>query len=63
MAESAFIVRVPEAEPHVAHLRERFDPMALLGVPAHITLLYPFLSPEQIAARQSSERPARSRLR
>jgi 2'-5' RNA ligase len=48
MAESAFIVRVPEAEPQVAHLRERFDPMALLGVPAHITLLYPFLSPEQI---------------
>lgn len=48
MPLSAFIVRVPEAEPHVAHLRERFDPSARLGVPAHITLLYPFMSPERI---------------
>src|SRR5262249_10404176 len=50
MPESALIVRVPEAEPHVAHLRERHDPAAQLGVPAHITLLFPFLSPERITA-------------
>ena len=50
MAESAFIARVPEAEPYVAHLREQFDPSAKLGVPAHITLLYPFMSPELIGA-------------
>lgn len=50
MAQSAFIVPVPEAEPFVARLRERFDPSARLGVPAHITLLYPFMSPEQISA-------------
>jgi 2'-5' RNA ligase len=49
MAQSAFIVRVPEAEPRVAHWRERFDPSARLGVPAHITLLYPFMSPELIS--------------
>ena len=48
MAESAFIARVPEAEPYVALLREQFDPSAKLGVPAHITLLYPFMSPERI---------------
>lgn len=48
MAQSALIVRVPEAEPYVAHWRERFDPSARLGVPAHITLLYPFMSPELI---------------
>ena len=48
MAESAFAVNVPEAESYVAVLRERFDPSAKLGVPAHITLLYPFMSPEQI---------------
>jgi 2'-5' RNA ligase len=48
MAESAFAVNVPEAEPYVATLRERFDPTAKLGVPAHITVLYPFMSPEQI---------------
>lgn len=50
MAESAFIVRVPEVESHVARLRERFDPAARLGVPAHVTLLFPFLSPDRISA-------------
>jgi len=29
-------------------LREQFDPAARLGVAAHITLLYPFMSPELI---------------
>lgn len=47
-AESAFAVNVPEAEPYVAALRDRFDPAAKLGVPAHITVLYPFLPPGQI---------------
>jgi 2'-5' RNA ligase len=50
MAESAFAVNVPEAEPYVGSLRERLDPAARLGVPAHITVLYPFLPPEQIDA-------------
>ncbi|HEX7441465.1 MAG TPA: 2'-5' RNA ligase family protein [Caldimonas sp.] len=48
MSQSAFIVRVPEAEPYVATLRERLDPSARLGVPAHVTLLYPFMAPERI---------------
>jgi 2'-5' RNA ligase len=48
VAESAFIACVPEAEPYVAHLRAQFDPSAKLGVPAHITLLYPFMAPELI---------------
>ena len=48
MPESAFIVRVPEAEPHVSHYREQYDSSARLGVPAHITVLYPFMSPELI---------------
>jgi 2'-5' RNA ligase len=46
--ESALVVNVPEAEPYVGALRERFDPVAKLGVPAHITVLYPFIPPEQI---------------
>jgi 2'-5' RNA ligase len=29
-------------------LREQFDPAAQLGVPAHITVLYPFMPPELI---------------
>src|SRR6266702_3770165 len=48
MAESAFIVRVPEAEAWVGALRERFDASVKLGVPAHITVLVPFMSPERI---------------
>ena len=62
MSQSAFIVRVPEAEPHVAHWRDRFDPSARLGVPAHITLLFPFMSPEliSIAVREQLSRLAAS---
>lgn len=48
LAESALIVRVAEAEPHVAHLRAMHDPVASLGVPAHITVLYPFVAPAAI---------------
>jgi 2'-5' RNA ligase len=43
--ESALILPVPEAEPLVAEWRERYDPAAARGVPAHITLLYPFVPP------------------
>jgi len=50
MAESGFIVCVPEAEAIVGSLRERFDSSARLGVPAHITVLFPFMSPENINA-------------
>ena len=48
MAKSAFIVRVPEAEPCVGALRERFDPSARLGVPAHVTVLFPFMAPDLV---------------
>jgi 2'-5' RNA ligase len=51
LAESAFIVRVASAEPHVRELREKWDPAARLGVPAHVTVLFPFLSPERIDAK------------
>lgn len=47
-ATSALIVAVPEAEPHVADLRQRYDPSAPLGAPAHVTVLYPFLPPHRI---------------
>jgi hypothetical protein len=48
MAISAFIVPVPAAEPLVGDLRRRYDETAALGVPAHITLLVPFMAPERI---------------
>jgi 2'-5' RNA ligase len=34
------IVRVPEVEPYVSKLRERFDPAARRGLGAHVTLLH-----------------------
>jgi 2'-5' RNA ligase len=46
--ESAVIVAVPEAEDAVASWRARLDSAAGRGVPAHITVLYPFLPPEQL---------------
>lgn len=48
MPISAFAVKVPAAEPIAADLRRRFDPTVALGVPAHITLLVPFMDPERI---------------
>ena len=39
---SGLIIEVPEAEPAVARHRERLDASAPLGVPAHITVLFPF---------------------
>lgn len=41
--ESAIILAVPEAEPLVGDLRLRGDVSAAAGVPAHVTLLYPFV--------------------
>lgn len=48
MPESALIVEVPEAEPLVGAFRHRFDPSAAVGVPAHITVLYPFRDPNTL---------------
>jgi len=49
MPISALVVQVPAAESLVAELRQRFDATAQLGVPAHITLLVPFMDPRHIA--------------
>ena len=48
MSETGFVVQVPEAESRVRSLRERFDPVARAGVPAHITVLFPFMAPESV---------------
>jgi 2'-5' RNA ligase len=50
-SESALVVPVPEAEALVKPFRDRHDPSAAVGVPAHITLLYPFKPPAAIDAR------------
>jgi 2'-5' RNA ligase len=47
---SGLIIEVPEAEPAVRQHREQLDANALLGIPAHLTVLYPFMPPETIDA-------------
>lgn len=46
--ESAVVVRVPEADLVVAGHRARLDPAASWGVPAHVTVLYPFVAPVRL---------------
>ncbi|MGO4957271.1 2'-5' RNA ligase family protein [Luteococcus sp. Sow4_B9] len=52
--ESSLLLVVPEAEPAVHEHRARFDLAARVGVPAHITVAYPFkpfdvMSPDDLA--------------
>jgi 2'-5' RNA ligase len=46
--ESALIIPVPEVEPIVEPVRWQYDAMARLGIPAHITLLYPFYPGQEV---------------
>jgi 2'-5' RNA ligase len=46
--ESALVCLVPEAEALVGPWRDRHDPSAATGMPAHVTLLYPFKPPGTI---------------
>jgi 2'-5' RNA ligase len=45
---SAVVVPIPEAEPRVGALRAALDPSAVLGVPAHVTIMFPFVPPARI---------------
>ncbi len=46
--ETAVIVPVPEADPLVGRWRHRLDPAESWGVPAHLTVLYPFVEPAAV---------------
>jgi 2'-5' RNA ligase len=46
--QTALLATVDEAEPLVGHWRRRFDSSAAAGVPAHVTVLIPFLDIERI---------------
>ena len=48
--ESAILIKVPQVEFLVGRHRRNFDPSENWGVPAHVTLLYPFLAPSVIDA-------------
>lgn len=47
MPRSALIIVVPEAEPLVHEWRLRYD-NAELGIPAHVTLIFPFVDADEI---------------
>jgi 2'-5' RNA ligase len=46
--QSALVVLIPEAEGLVKPFRDRFDPSAAKGMPAHITILFPFKPPPEL---------------
>jgi hypothetical protein len=53
--ESALIVEVPAAEPVVGRYRSELDPNARLGIPAHITVLAPFMPADRLGQQERSE--------
>ncbi len=46
--ETALLVPLPEAEPLVGPWRQRYSLDARKGVPAHVTVMFPFLPPSEI---------------
>ena len=57
--QSALLILVPAAEPAVGEHRARLDASARDGVPAHLTVLYPFLPPAgRSHSRDAAGRPA-----
>lgn len=46
--QSVVVVLVPEAEPVVGRHRAVLDGAAAVGMPAHVTVLYPFVAPPAI---------------
>jgi hypothetical protein len=53
VTRSALIVTIPEAEEAVAPHRAQFDEAAAFGIPAHVTVLFPFMPPSEVNARGS----------
>jgi 2'-5' RNA ligase len=49
---TALIVAVPEAEAFVGEIRRVHDWSASVGVPAHITILFPFAAPDEVDERE-----------
>ncbi|MGW4410168.1 2'-5' RNA ligase family protein [Nonomuraea sp. NPDC004702] len=45
---TALVAAIPEAEPLVGPWRSRLDAAAADGVPAHVTILYPFLDRDRL---------------
>ncbi|RYY78127.1 MAG: 2'-5' RNA ligase family protein [Comamonadaceae bacterium] len=48
MSRTALVMPIPEAEDRFGDLRRRLDPDAAHGLPAHVTVLFPFLPLDQV---------------
>ncbi len=55
LAGSAIVIPVPEADPVVDRWRRRFDPGAVAGIPAHITLIVPWLARDRVDDEKLAE--------
>ena len=53
--QTALLARVDPAQPLVEPWRLRYDPAAASGVPAHVTVLYPFLHVDRLDAATLDE--------
>src|SRR5690348_16462109 len=49
--QSALIVTIPEAEKAVTLHRAQLDDAAGFGIPAHVTVLFPFIPPSELNAQ------------
>ena len=47
--QTGLVVVVHEATDAVGPVRDAFDPYAWIGVPPHVTVLYPFVPPELVS--------------
>lgn len=50
MSQTILLIPVTEAEEIVSPWRKKYDPSAIRGIPAHITILFPFKSSELISS-------------
>ena len=53
--QSAVLIPVPQADSVVGRWRYEHDPVAAAGVPAHVTLVVPWLPPDEIVAADLEE--------
>lgn len=52
MSSSGLVLLVPELAPLIDDIRARHDPAWRQGMPAHLTVLYPFMDPVKIGPTQ-----------
>jgi hypothetical protein len=52
LSASGLVLLVPGLEPRIGDLRAVHDPAARQGMPAHLTLLYPFMDPVKLGPTQ-----------